>query len=259
MMLSSDKSHTELAAASFVDWWKLAGVDYDVQESPVNWLEPLESSALPVVVVEEQSPRIRPDIYSSQNIAPTNPEQWPDTIDGLLSAIRGNAPLPGNIYGGKSVPPILIPGAPLMIIGDVPDIEEVEAGQFGIGSSGRLLANMVKAIGFDLRDCSLTALASTRPATGELPDDDVANLAAFALHQVALAGPQHILLIGSVPCKALLGAELMDARISKPDVNHSVGKKAATPTFHPRTLLARPVLKTQAWKDLQMIAKKDAL
>jgi uracil-DNA glycosylase len=52
---------------------------------------------------------------------------------------------------------------------------------------------------------------------------------------------------------------LMDARDIKSNINHIVGKKAATPTFHPRTLLARPMLKAQAWKDLQMVAKKDAL
>jgi uracil-DNA glycosylase len=257
-MLSDHKTQTAGIASSLVDWWKMAGVEYLVEDVSVDWLAPKEAETVPLAAataaptrISESEPIIaRPAISSSD---------WPADIAALQAAIASGLPLPGNTYGGKSAAPVGPVNAQLMIIGDIPDIEEIETGSFGAGGAGLLLANMVGAIGYNLADCYLGALATTRPATGELPEDDYSSLAAFALHQINLVNPQRVLVLGSAACRALLGADLMDARDVKSNINHIVGKKAATPTFHPRTLLARPILKAQAWKDLQMVAKKDAL
>lgn len=48
----------------------------------------------------------------------------------------------------------------------------------------------------------------------------------------------------------------MDARGRLHDFNHDGGKLAAVATYHPRTLIARPALKAQAWQDLQMLANE---
>jgi uracil-DNA glycosylase len=51
----------------------------------------------------------------------------------------------------------------------------------------------------------------------------------------------------------------MAARQNLAKINHKDRKMAAVATFHPRTLLARPMLKAQAWKDLQMLLRSDNL
>jgi uracil-DNA glycosylase len=257
-MLSDHKTQAAGIASSLVDWWKMAGVEYLVEDVAVDWFAPKEAETAPPAAATAAPTRIseperiitRPEISSSD---------WPADIAALQTAITSGLPLPGNTYGGKSAAPVGPVNPQLMIIGDIPDIEEIETGSFGAGGVGRLLINMVSAIGYNLADCYLSALATTRPATGELPEDDCSDLAAFAQHQINLVNPQRLLILGSAACRALLGADLMDARDVKSNINHIVGKKAATPTFHPRTLLARPMLKAQAWKDLQMVAKKDAL
>jgi uracil-DNA glycosylase len=257
-MLSDHKTQTAGIASSLVDWWEMAGVEYLVEDEAVDWLAPKEAETAPSAtaitsqtsISEPEQIITRPEISSSD---------WPADITALQAMIAGGLSLPGNIYGGKSAAPVGPVNPQLMIISDIPDIEEIEIGRFGTGGAGRLLSNMVGAIGYNLADCYLGALATTRPATGELPEDDYSTLAAFALHQINLVNPQRVLILGSAACRALLGADLMDARDVKSNINHIVGKKAATPTFHPRTLLARPILKAQAWKDLQMVAKKDAL
>jgi uracil-DNA glycosylase len=259
MMLSSDKMPIVSATTSLVDWWKMAGVGYITEDAAVDWLKPVEAESEPIIPLPE-AVRQRDTVRApSPPVSALSPSDWPVDIGELHSAIMSGLPLPGNAYGGKPALPKLIVNSPLMIIGDLPDIEEIEAGILGIGAAGRLLSNIIKAIGFDLSDCSLTALATTRPGTGELPESEYAALAAFVTYQVNLVNPQHIVILGSVTSSALLGAEWKDSKISKPDVNHIVGKKAAYPTFHPRNLIARPISKGQAWKDLQMIAKKDAL
>jgi uracil-DNA glycosylase len=107
--------------------------------------------------------------------------------------------------------------------------------------------------------CYWTALATTIPAAGELADAALPELAGFVRHQIDLVDPENIIMLGSSACRALLGLELMESRRNLQYFNHDGGKKAVLTTFHPRTLIARPQMKSQAWKDLQMFVKKDIL
>jgi uracil-DNA glycosylase len=258
-MLYLEKTQTSAMASSLIDWWKMAGVEYTIDDASIDWLQadPVKATSAISVFETGSAPFIAPK--SATGCSSISQSDWPTDIITLHNAIKNGQQLPGNYYGGKSAVPVGFANAQMMIFSDLPDIEEIDEGRLGAGQSGRLLVNIVKAIGYDIADCYLTALATTRPATGELPDDDLINLAEFALHQINLVNPQTLLILGSAACRALLGADLIAARGNLPDIKHIVGNKAATPTFHPRTLLARPILKAQAWKDLQMIVKKDVL
>ena len=263
-MSETDNSAAEKAAA-FVDWWAMAGVDYVTGEKPKNWMEAetppdtrkpqsSEVAAPPVSAPPMASP---PPAEQTAAQAAIAQEQWPKSLDALKQMLAEGAALPGNSFGGKTALPAGPANAPLMIVSDLPDVEEIEAGVLGQSANGRLLANMMTAIGHRLEDCYLTALANTRPASGDLPDGSAKELAAFILHQTGIAKPERLLILGSAACSALLGAELMTARGVSHYINHNVQKMAAVTTFHPRTLMARPVLKAQAWKDLQMLMTKD--
>lgn len=241
--------------ASLVDWWKMAGVDYVVEDAPSSWLKPVETAAPKAEInkassIDKEVPVSEPAEFVTE---------WPDNLDELRKQISDQTRLPGNCYGGKSAISVGNINAKLMIILDLPEIKEIESGRFCEGPTGALIRNIIAAMGYKFDDCYITALATTRPATGQLPDGDETSLTGFMLHQIKIVDPAAVLIFGSSACRALLGAELMESHGRLRDINHYVGKKAALTTFHPRTLLARPVLKAQAWKDLQMLAKKDAL
>jgi hypothetical protein len=51
----------------------------------------------------------------------------------------------------------------------------------------------------------------------------------------------------------------MKARAELQNIHHDGRDISALVTFHPRKIIARPSMKAQAWKDLQMFAKRDAL
>jgi uracil-DNA glycosylase len=251
-------------AATFIDYWKMMGVDYLVEDAPVSWLVEHEIAAetrpeMPQhQSAEEQAPNARPVHTPAAPPKPTAAAaEWPASLEDLLSAIAAGAPLPGNQYGGGCAAPAGIENPAIMIISDLPDIDEVDAGRLGAGAAGRLLANMVRAMGHDITGCYLTALATTRPASGDLPDNAAQNLVPFMMHQIQLMKPASVLILGSAACSALLGAELMTARGSLHYFNHNVQKVSAVTTFHPRTLMARPILKAQAWNDLLMLMRKD--
>ena len=236
---------------SLTSWWELAGVDMAVGDEAVDWLA---LDAKPEVVAPapvKQAPQ--------QEVPLAAKAEWPQDIEVLRKMIADGAALPGNAFGNRAVAPVGPGNAKLMLISDLPDGDELATGKLGSGATGKLFERMLAAIGVDLSECYWTMLATTIPATGELPDAVLPELAAFVRHQVHLVEPENIIMLGSSACRALLGLELMEARGNLRNFNHNGGKKAVLTTFHPRTLIARPQMKAQVWKDLQMFVKKDIL
>ncbi len=249
----------QLAASNTIEsltgWWELAGVDAAVGEVPVDWLEIDAKADIP------ETPATTPQI--AKPVPPTSAvkatAEWPSDIDTLRAMIIAGAALPGNGFGTSFAAPVGPAACDVMVISDLPDQDELGAGQLGSGLSGILLTRMLAAIGMKLTDCYWTALATTSPPTGEVPEHNLTELADFARHQIALVKPKSVILLGSSASKALLGEELMKARQSLANINHDGSNMAVLTTFHPRTLIARPAMKAQAWKDLQMFAKRDVL
>jgi uracil-DNA glycosylase len=254
-MLSS-QDHNQKMAASLLAWWRDAGVDYVTEDQPMNWLSP--KMAAPVVGRFVESP-----VVEKQPLAPPTvlPKQtalaWPEDLLALKALVQQKADLPGLSYGGNCAVPVGETGATAMAIGDFPDDEEILAGQFGAGGTAKLLTNMLLAAQIVPDLSYLTALALSRPAAGSLPKNDLAPLADFARHQIKLVQPKVVVIFGAAACEALLAEELMSARGQLRFINHDDRKTAAVATFHPRTLMAQPQLKAQAWKDLQMLIRKD--
>lgn len=246
----------QLAASKMIEsltgWWELAGVDAAVSEMPVNWLDDEAKAEAAVEVV--------PPPTVVKNVPPAKPAiDWPRDIEALKASIASGLPLPGNGFGSSFVSPAGPSTCEAMVISDLPDQDEIGAGMLGSGATGALLTRMLAAIGLKLADCYWTALATTIPPTGEVPETSFKELAAFVHHQIGLVKPTSLILLGSSASKALLGEELMKSRQNLGNVNHDGRNMAVLTTFHPRTLIAQPAMKAHAWKDLQMFAKRAAL
>lgn len=236
---------------SLNSWWEVAGVDGAVTDDCVNWLA-LDSEPKPEA--STQSKKTAPPV-----LPPENKIEWPKNIEALRRMLADGADLPGNRLGDRSVSPVGPEVARIMIISDVPDGDELVTRQLGSGTTGKLLERMMRSIGIKLTNCYWTTLAATTPATGELADSDLPVLADFVRHQINLVDPETIILLGESACQALSDLDLMNARRNLRYFNYNGGKKAVLTTFHPRTLIARPQMKPEAWKDLQMFVKKDDL
>jgi uracil-DNA glycosylase len=251
-------------AASLIGWWAMAGVEYDVAHNTVNWLAP-EVSNEPRIEPRTEPSTPRASVQTQNNDSQPSPHRqdnmtsWPQSLEALKIALDENKALPGNGYGGKTALPVGSERARLMIICDLPDADEVMAGKLSHGASGRLLENIIKAAGYDLAQCYITALATTRPGIGELPEGAAPQLTPFMHHQIGLVQPERVLLLGTAACRALLNADMMSSRGRLENINYNAKELPAIATFHPRTLLAQPMLKAQVWKDLRMLIKKGTL
>jgi uracil-DNA glycosylase len=253
-MLSSPDYQQRLTESALA-WWREAGVDYVTDGAPMNWLNPDIARSAAVKPVERAVIEHAAPIVSAN--APL--VRWPDELATLKAAIASGHALPGCNYGPNCIAPLGEAGATALVIGDFPEEAELSAGQFGAGPVGVLQTSMLLACAIVPDLTYQTALALSRPAAGSLPKGDLDQLASFARHQIAMIKPKVIVLFGSAACEALLAQELMQARGNLLHINHDDGKTAAIATFHPRTLMAQPQLKAQAWKDLQMLARKDYL
>jgi DNA polymerase len=233
---------------SLSGWWELAGVDSAVHESSVNLLaqDAIDTSPnMPILALAEKK----------QVETPAKPIiTWPDDIAALREMVLSGAPLPGNAYGPARFASVGPVSCDVMIISDLPDI--VPTPETNISLNADLLHRMLGAVGIDTVDCYCTWLATSIPSTGEVPENDLPDLAAFMLHQIKLIRPKSLVILGSAACKALLGEELMHARSELRSICHHGLIIPTLATFHPRTLIARPAMKKQAWMDLQMFAQK---
>lgn len=238
---------------SLTGWWKLAGVDASVSDETVNWLadnadEKPVSAVTPVTKVAPPAP-----VPAVPTIA------WPSDIAELKRMVANGAPLPGNSFSSVHIPPVGPQNCEVMVVSDLPDAGDAEAMESQNSETAILLRRMLAAIGVDMSLCYRTWLATTTPSTGEVPEDSLGALGDFVRHQLQMIRPKSVIILGSSACRALLDEDLMNARAQTRNINHDGSNMATLTTFHPRTLIARPAMKAQAWKDLQMFAKGSAL
>ena len=251
-----DRAETAALAAveSLTGWWTLAGVDSAVGDETVNWLaaDEVTNSAKPAVAGNNNAANV-PAAPPVQSIG------WPNDIATLRQMVINGAALPGNDFGPVHIPPIGPENCATFIISDLPDLTDADQATAGTSAAHILLERMLASIGIDISDCYRTWLATTVPATGELTEACLPELGDYMRHQLGLIRPTSVVILGSSACKALLNVDLMYARAELRGVKDDVRNITALATFHPRTLIARPAMKAQAWRDLQMFAKRAAL
>ncbi len=249
-MQAIEDSRLQSVVRSYHQWWQLAGVEHIASDAPHNWLAPANE-----LRVEQTSIPVR-QTESDTTVATTVDVDFPATFDEYIAGMKSGKSYPGNTYSSAVALPHGAIKPEYMLIGDMPDMAEVGAGQMLTGPTGTLLSAMLRALGTSAEDCFYTALALSRSATGELPDSDHATLRDFILHMIGLITPRKMILLGSNTGRILLGDKFESGAVLQ-NINHDGRQVPLINIYHPRTLLARPSLKQEMWRNLQMIQKRD--
>jgi DNA polymerase len=151
-------------------------------------------------------------------------------------------------------------GARVLVLGEAPGREEDMEGRPFVGAAGQLLDRMFAAIGLsrdnpDLeRALYITNVIPWRPPGNRDPSpEEIAMMRPFVERHIALAAPEIVVLMGNVPCSAVLGAKgILRLRGTW---TTALGL-AVMPMAHPAYLLRNPVAKREAWADLLEIQAK---
>ena len=137
-----------------------------------------------------------------------------------------------------------------LLIGEAPGAEEDRLGEPFVGQAGRLLDNMLAAIGLARgENVYIANVLKCRPPGNRNPEpEEVDRCTPFLLRQIALIQPKIIVAMGRFAAQTLLGS---DATIAS--LRGRVHRYAGVPlvvTYHPAYLLRNLPDKAKAWDDL---------
>jgi DNA polymerase len=142
--------------------------------------------------------------------------------------------------------------AELVFIGEGPGHDEDVQGLPFVGRAGKLLTQMIEAMGLQRRDVYICNVVKCRPPENRAPEkDEIAICSPFLLRQLDVIQPKVIVCLGAVALKALLGAERGITHLR----GHWLEYRGTRlmPTYHPAYLLRNPSAKGDVWKDLQKV------
>ncbi len=137
-----------------------------------------------------------------------------------------------------------------MLVGEGPGAEEDQRGEPFVGQAGRLLDNMLAALGLDrTKDVYIANAVKCRPPHNRTPDrTELTACLPYLDRQIALVQPRLLVALGRPAAQALLDRELaISAARGKRFERHGI---PVVVTYHPAYLLRNPQDKARAWEDL---------
>lgn len=141
-----------------------------------------------------------------------------------------------------------------MIVGEAPGAEEDARGEPFVGQAGRLLDNMLAALGLSReRDVFIANVLKCRPPGNRNPEpEEVRECSPYLRRQVELVSPRGILVMGRFAAQTLLGTDASIASLRGRLHQHEVGARRVpvVVTYHPAYLLRNLPDKAKAWADL---------
>jgi DNA polymerase len=142
-----------------------------------------------------------------------------------------------------------------MLIGEAPGAEEDRLGEPFVGQAGKLLDNMLAAIGLKRgENVYIANVLKCRPPGNRNPEpEEVARCSPYLQRQIELVGPRLIIAMGRFAAQTLLAS---DASIAS--LRGRVHAYAGVPlivTYHPAYLLRSLPDKAKAWADLVLAQK----
>jgi uracil-DNA glycosylase len=150
----------------------------------------------------------------------------------------------------KSVPGVGDVAAEWLFVGEAPGVEEDARGEPFVGQAGRLLDNMLAALGLARgRNVYIANVLKCRPPNNRAPEPAEAEACRpYLERQVELIRPKLIVALGKSAASLLLGT---DATIAS--LRGRVYRYRGTPlivTYHPAYLLRNLPDKAKAWEDM---------
>ena len=260
------------AALHILRWYREAGVDEPVGETPCDWGKLGAPAAITFDAEEAFAPPPRRELPSlpPQPVARAQPALPLDpsaaTARELARAAPDLAALEAALAGFDGCPLKKTakhlcfargnPKARIMFVGEAPGRDEDLEGRPFVGRAGRLLDKMLAAIGLTEADCYITNVVYWRPPGNRTPTpQEVEACKPFLERQMELVGPEILVLLGGAAAKQVLATDdgIMKLRGKWRSIEIAGRAIRTIATLHPAFLLRTPAAKRQTWRDLLMI------
>ena len=143
------------------------------------------------------------------------------------------------------------PDADLMVIGEGPGATEDGQGRPCVGRAGKLLDDILAAIGCPRETVYIANIVKCRPPGNRNPErDEIAACLPYLHRQIALVNPNVILAMGGVAAGTLL--DFKGSLGSLRNKIHTFHNIPVVVTYHPAALLRNPNWKKPTWDDVRI-------
>lgn len=261
--------------ASLLAFYADAGLDFPVMAEAADFFQPVEPPQS-VAALRPQLPAAQtraatrtPDPVSAAPVVPdSNAIALAETAAAAAQDLDQLAATVARFDGcnlKRSARSTVFEGgnraARLMIIQSQPSREDDAAGAAFQGPEGVLLQAMLAAIGLDRdRDIYVGYCVPWCPPGGQEPSAiNMQICAPFMRRQLALAAPDHVIIMGTGPAQMLLNSRRPIPHLRGQWHTLTVAERAvpALPMLTTSYLLDEPAFKRQTWQDL--LSLKDTL
>lgn len=144
------------------------------------------------------------------------------------------------------------PNADLVFVGEGPGADEDATGIPFVGRAGKLLTQMIEAMGLQRKDVYICNVVKCRPPENRQPEpDEVTTCSPFLVRQLEVVNPKVIVCLGATAAQTILETTQGISKF-RGQWQDFRGKKLLA-TYHPAYLLRNPAAKADVWKDLQKV------
>lgn len=145
--------------------------------------------------------------------------------------------------------------AELLFVGEAPGEEEDLQGLPFVGRAGKLLTDIITAMGLKRDDVYICNAVKCRPPGNRTPtDEEILKCNPYLMAQIELIKPRIIVALGAVSIKALFKTKESIFALRGKFLNFNGIK--VMPTFHPGFLLRNPSYKKHTWQDIKLVMKE---
>ena len=142
--------------------------------------------------------------------------------------------------------------AELMFVGEAPGADEDEQGFPFVGRAGKLLTDIMMAIGFNRDDVFIGNINRCRPPGNRAPEtDETLACKPFLKREIAVVRPKVIVVLGATAAQNLLQTKVPIGKLR--GQFHDYEGSKVMPTFHPAYLLRDPHKKREVWEDMKLV------
>jgi uracil-DNA glycosylase len=142
--------------------------------------------------------------------------------------------------------------ADLVFVGEGPGRDEDAQGLPFVGRAGKLLTQMIEAMGLQRNEVYIANVVKCRPPENRLPEpDEIKTCSPYLLRQLDTIAPKVIVCLGACSAQTLLQTTRGISHFRGQWMEFRGVKLMAT--YHPAYLLRNPAAKADVWKDLQKV------
>jgi DNA polymerase len=204
----------------------------------------LEALGIDVWVPRDQADP-HAEVVSTSGDTDTGCMDWSD----LRDAVSGCTRCPLHQSRTQTVFGVGNPDADWMIIGEAPGAEEDRRGEPFVGRAGKLLDEMLRAVGHGRDTVFIANILKCRPPDNRDPKpEESSECRGYLEQQIALIQPKIILAVGRIAAQLLLDTDTPVGRLR--GTKHFLGDTPLVVTYHPAYLLRSPSQKHKSWDDL---------